>query len=210
MPSIFPRRNVGKKQGMHQPFRDDSGFTLVELMVTIAVLAILLAIGIPAFASLIASNRLTSATNELIASLQTARTEALRRNVRVTVCPAAPGATACSGDWRDGWIAFVDQTPGNAPAPESAADILFRGGPLPTGIVAVANAPLASYASFTADGMSKQLNGDFFPDTSILRVCSTSTALTDDRRVRDIHLIGSGRIILDPNPPSVPSTCPSP
>ncbi len=208
MPSIFPRRNVGKKQGMHQPFRDDSGFTLVELMVTIAVLAILLAIGIPAFASLIASNRLTSATNELIASLQTARTEALRRNARVTLCPAAPSATACSGAWRDGWMAFVDQTPGNTPGPESAADILFRGGPLPTGIVAVANAPLSSYVSFTADGMSKQLNGDFLSGT--LHVCSTSTALTDDRRVRDLDLLGSGGIVLDPNPPSVPSTCPSP
>ncbi|WP_185955422.1 GspH/FimT family pseudopilin [Tepidiphilus sp. J10] len=195
---------------MHQPCRDDSGFTLVELMVTIVVLAILLAIGIPSFATLIASNRLTSATNELIASLQTARTEALRRNARVTVCPADPTATACSGAWRDGWMAFVDQTPGNAPAPESAADILFRGGPLPTGIVVVANAPLSSYVSFTADGMSKQLNGDFFPDTSTLRVCSTSTALTDDRRARELRLIGSGRIVLTTPSTSVPSTCPSP
>jgi len=72
---------------MHQPSRHARGFSLVELMVTIAVLAILLAIGIPSFASLIASNRLTSATNELVAALQTARTEAIRRNVRVTVCP---------------------------------------------------------------------------------------------------------------------------
>ncbi len=193
---------------MRHPSRRGAGFTLVELMVTIAVLAILLAIGIPAFASLIAANRLTSATNELVASLQTARTEAIRRNARVTVCPAAPGATACSGDWRDGWMAFVDPTPGNAPAPESANDILLRGGPLPTGLVVVANAPLSSYVSFTADGMSKQLDGASLAD--ILRVCSTSTALTNDRRVRDLDLIVSGRIILDPNPPSVPSTCPSP
>jgi len=192
---------------MRHPSRRGAGFTLVELMVTIAVLAILLAIGIPAFASLIAANRLTSATNELVASLQTARTEAIRRNVRVTVCPAAPTATACSGNWRDGWMVFLDQTPGNAPAPESAADILFRGGPLPTGIEAVANAPLASYASFTADGMSKQLNGAFLAGT--LRVCSTSTALTNDRRARNLVLIGSGRIVLT-TPTGVASTCPSP
>lgn len=193
---------------MRQPSRHAAGFTLVELMVTIVVLAILLAIGIPAFASLIASNRLTSATNELIASLQAARTEALRRNARVTVCPAAPNANACSGAWRDGWMAFVDQTPGNAPAPESANDILFRGGPLHTGIVVVANAPLSSYVSFSADGMSKQLNGAFLAST--LRVCSTSTALTNDRRARDLDLLGSGGIVLKPHPPSVASTCPSP
>ena len=193
---------------MRQPSRHAAGFTLVELMVTIVVLAILLAIGIPSFASLIASNRLTSATNELIASLQAARTEALRRNARVTVCPAAPNANACSGAWRDGWMAFVDQTPGNAPAPESANDILFRGGPLPTGIVVVANAPLSSYVSFTADGMSKQLNGDFLSGT--LRVCSTSTVLTDDRRARHLDLIGSGGIVLTTPLTGVPSTCPSP
>lgn len=192
---------------MRHPSRRGAGFTLVELMVTIAVLAILLAIGIPAFAPLIASNRLTSATNELVAALQTARTEAIRRNVRVTVCPAAPTATACSGAWRDGWMAFVDQTPGATPNPESAADILFRGGPLPTGIVAVANAPLSSYVSFTADGASKQLNGAFLAGT--LRVCSTSTALTNDRRARNLVLIGSGRIVLT-TPTGVASTCPSP
>ena len=192
---------------MRHPSRRGAGFTLVVLMVTIAVLAILLAIGIPAFASLIAANRLTSATNELVASLQTARTEAIRRNARITVCPAAPTATACSGAWRDGWMVFLDQTPGATPNPESAADILFRGGPLPTGIVAVANAPLSSYASFTADGASKQLNGAFLAGT--LRVCSISTALTNDRRARDLVLIASGRIVLT-TPTGVASTCPSP
>lgn len=192
---------------MHQPSRHATGFTLVELMVTIAVLAILLAIGIPSFAALIASNRLTSATNELVAALQTGRTEAIRRNARITVCPAAPTDNGCSGAWRDGWIAFIDQTRGSAPAPESANDILFRGGPLPSGIVAVANAPLSSYASFTADGFSSQLGGGFLAGT--LRVCSTSTALTNDRRARDLVLIASGRIVLT-TPTDVASTCPSP
>lgn len=192
---------------MRHPSRRGAGFTLVELMVTIAVLAILLAIGIPAFAPLIASNRLTSATNELVAALQTARTEAIRRNVRVTVCPAAPTATACSGAWRDGWMAFVDQTPGATPNPESAADILFRGGPLPTGIVAVANAPLSSYVSFTADGASKQLNGAFLAGT--LRVCSTSTALSNERRARELVLIASGRLVLT-HPGAVAASCPAP
>lgn len=192
---------------MRQPIRRGAGFTLVELMVTIVVLAILLAIGIPAFASLIASNRLTSATNELMAALQTARTEALRRNARVTVCPAAPTANGCSGAWRDGWIAFVDPSAGNAPSPENAADILFRGGPLPTGIVAVANAPLSSYVSFTADGASKQLNGGFLAGT--LRVCSTSTALTNERRARDLVLIASGRLVLT-HPGAVAASCPAP
>ncbi|MDK2797846.1 MAG: type fimbrial biosis protein FimT [Tepidiphilus sp.] len=192
---------------MHQPSRHARGFSLVELMVTIAVLAILLAIGIPSFASLIASNRLTSATNELVAALQTARTEAIRRNARITVCPAAPTATACSGNWRDGWMVFVDQTPGNAPAPESAADILFRGGPSPQNITIVGNANVSSYVSFTADGASKLLSGAFQAGT--VRVCSTSAALANDRRARDLVISATGRIILT-TPTGVPSNCPAP
>jgi len=194
---------------MRQPARRGAGFSLVELMVTIAVLAILLAIGIPSFASLIAANRLTSATNELVASLQTARTEAIRRNARITVCPAAPTATACSGTaWRDGWMVFVDQTPGNTPAPENTTDILFRGGPSPQNITIVGNTPVSSYVSFTADGTSKLLSRAFQAGT--LRVCSTATALGDDRRARHLVLTGAGRIVLKHPPTGVPSTCPSP
>ncbi len=192
---------------MHQPSRHARGFSLVELMVTIAVLAILLAIGIPSFAPLIASNRLTSATNELIASLQTARTEAIRRNARITVCPAAPSATACSGNWRDGWMAFLDQTPGNAPAPERVDDILFRGGPAPRNITIVGNANVSSYVSFAADGASKLLSGAFQAGT--VRVCSTSAALANDRRARDLVISATGRIILT-TPTGVPSNCPAP
>lgn len=165
-----------------------------------------MAIGIPAFASLIAANRLTSATNELVAfPANGVRTEAIRRNARITVCPAAPTATACSGNWRDGWMVFLDQTPGNAPAPESAADILFRGGPLPAGIVAVANAPFPP----TPPLPTARANNSTAPFSPAPCACSISTALTNDRRARDLVLIASGRIVLT-TPTGVASTCPSP
>jgi type IV fimbrial biogenesis protein FimT len=85
-----------------------NGFTLIELLVTITVLGILLGVGVPALSELVANNRMISATNDLVASLQYARSEAIARNDEVTVCPAISEADGCSGnDWSAGWIVFA-------------------------------------------------------------------------------------------------------
>ncbi|MBO9720102.1 GspH/FimT family pseudopilin [Xanthomonas phaseoli] len=85
-------------------FRVQLGFSLIEMMVTIIVLAIVMAIAFPNFTALINSNRLSAAANELSASLQLARSEAVRSNASVTLCPSNDGATcANSGNWAR-WI----------------------------------------------------------------------------------------------------------
>ena len=88
------------------------GFTLIELMVTVSVMAIVLGFAIPGFQSVVNGNRLASAANELVASLQTARMEAIRRSRRVVVCASAnanAGTNAtCASANVDGWITFVD------------------------------------------------------------------------------------------------------
>lgn len=87
------------------------GFTLIEMMVTIAIMGILLAIGLPSFQQLIVNNRIVTNTNEMIADLAMARSEALKRggNVVVTVCATTDGSS-CSGasDWSGGRLVFVD------------------------------------------------------------------------------------------------------
>ena len=72
------------------------GFTLLELMVAIAVLAILATVGVPSFRELIQNNRVVTQTNELVSALNFARTEAIKRgrNVRVDVTQADPGWSA--------------------------------------------------------------------------------------------------------------------
>lgn len=85
------------------------GFTLIELVVTLVVIAVTAAVALPSFTGLIRSNRVTSQTNELMASLALARTEAIRSNSPVVgnrdvvLCPSSNGTT-CSADWSDGWI----------------------------------------------------------------------------------------------------------
>lgn len=86
-----------------------SGFTLVELMITLFIVGILVSVGVPSLKSFMQSNQLVAATNELISALHVARSEAIKTNSRVTICSSDDGAT-CSGDddWTDGWIVFVD------------------------------------------------------------------------------------------------------
>ncbi len=76
--------------------KKDLGFTLLELMIAIAVLAIIVALGAPSFASVMRDNRSLSTANELVGAMQFARSEALRRRVNITV--TAPG-----NNWNQGW-----------------------------------------------------------------------------------------------------------
>lgn len=84
-----------------------SGFSLIELMVTIAIVAILLAVAFPSFEGSLRSNRVATGTNELMASLSLARSEAIRNPTGAALCTSMDGA-ACGGDWNDGWLVWLD------------------------------------------------------------------------------------------------------
>ena len=81
----------------------ESGFTLIEMMVTVSVMAILLAIAVPSFQGVALSSKLTSLANDFVASAQLARSEAIKRNRPARLCASSDGAT-CTGDWKDGWV----------------------------------------------------------------------------------------------------------
>lgn len=84
-----------------------NGFTLIELMVTIAVMAIVAAIAFPSFQSTIRSNRVASTNNEILGLLNLARSEAIRSNRGGGVCGSSDGVS-CDGSWSGGMLAYAD------------------------------------------------------------------------------------------------------
>lgn len=88
-----------------------AGFTAIELMVTLAVIAILLAITAPSFVSFTQANRVAAEVNTLAGDLQFARAEAIKEGQPVSLCVANAAGTACDttkNTWQNGWIVFSD------------------------------------------------------------------------------------------------------
>lgn len=88
-----------------------AGFTLFELMLTVALAALILALAIPNFMQFAANNRLSGAANDMLAAIHIARTEAIKRRVPTAMCfTTTPNATtpACDGTGKQGWVSWVD------------------------------------------------------------------------------------------------------
>lgn len=85
------------------------GFTIIELMITLLIAAILLGLGVPAMQSFEQNNRITSQANSLISAIQVTRSEAIRSGSRTTICSSADGLScSSSNNWTTGWIVFSD------------------------------------------------------------------------------------------------------
>ncbi len=87
------------------------GLTLIELMIVLVVLAITLSIGTPLFQNLLHNNRLRAESNRFLGAINLARSEAVMRNLPVSICPssmATTGQAKCSGIYAGGWIVFAN------------------------------------------------------------------------------------------------------
>lgn len=93
--------------GSHTMGFRQQGLTLIELMVTLAVLAIIVGIAVPSFNTMIQNNRSLALGEELASALNYARTEAVKRGARVSLCGSSDGS-ACDGGWTNNWIVVVD------------------------------------------------------------------------------------------------------
>jgi type IV fimbrial biogenesis protein FimT len=104
------------------------GFSIVELMIVVLLAAIILGLGAPSFADFQRNNRLSSAANDLLGVIQTARGEAIKRQSPVSICPSLdPSAISpeCGGDSFLGYIAFDDP---NGNCIRDAGELLLRSG----------------------------------------------------------------------------------
>ena len=160
-----------------------AGFSLVEMMVALSIAAILLGAGVPGFRTLIHSQQITSATNDLFAAVNLARSEAIHRGTRVDLVPA--GGT----DWSRGWVVFIDGN-GNQ-TPDAGEKVIFSHGPVPDGITVRAKFTDSSrqYLAYTAVGRTRVNAGSHTPQMG-----SFSIALDEQVREIRINLLGRPRV----------------
>ena len=102
---------------------NEKGFTLIDLLFALAILAILMNIGFPAFDDFIKRSKMKTESSALYSVLQASRIVAIENNQKVTVCPSQTGE-ACSSDWSSGYIAFID-TDGNRRI-DNSETVLFQ------------------------------------------------------------------------------------
>jgi len=143
------------------------GFTLPELMITLAIAGILMAIAVPSFNTSIRSSRLSASANELVTALNLARSEAVKRGQQVVVRQNGPF-------WENGWQVFVDVSraggnanvfddDGNATLCEAFEDCLLRNYPaLPASYTLRGNNNFVNFVRYQPDGSISNVGGGSF------------------------------------------------
>jgi type IV fimbrial biogenesis protein FimT len=106
------------------PARFARGFTMIEMLMTLAIAAILMTLAIPSFRNFLLNSRMVAQTNEFVLALASAKSEAVKRGVRVSVCSRASNtACAASTTWDGGWLVFVDN---NGDGTVNGADVVLQ------------------------------------------------------------------------------------
>ena len=158
-----------------------AGFTLIELMVVVAIAAILLTTALPSFLNMVQNNLITDQTNELVLALNQTRTEAVKNGRTATVCISS-NKTACTGtNWNNGWLVWVDKNNDGTMASSEIVSVL----PTPNPTISITATGSITGLAFTPVG-SKAISGD--------SVFTLSTANCSGDAKRAITVSNSGRI----------------
>jgi type IV fimbrial biogenesis protein FimT len=145
-----------------------AGFTIFELMLVVALAAVILGLGVPNFRQFMLNSRMTSAANDMLAALHTARSEAINRHQPVVMCFStnpADAVPACAGDGTAGWVVWVDDrdpavaegNDGNG-VPDADEPVILRHDAMPDS-VRTRSTPNGNegYVAFNGAGFSRQI-----------------------------------------------------
>lgn len=170
-----------------------NGFTLIELMVVVAIIAILVAMAVPSFNTMLMKRTVRGAALNLITDIRYARSEALRRSSSVSICSLAPNslttcAAAGAANWANGWMVFSDA--GVVGTVDGLDEIVRVQQPLTNvatvqGAIPVNDRPILT---FQANGRGRSIDQTF-------RVTPKGTVAPDTERTVCVSLQGRVRLM---------------
>lgn len=185
--------------------KKNSGFTLIELLVMLVVVTIIISVGLPQMSVFFKGNRMVTNANDLLAGLHIARSEAIKRNSRVTICKslnagdASPKCATGSEGWENGWFVFVEgRDTGNVFGEYNSNDgdiLRINTGAEGSNVtITASDAGIDKYVSFTSRGAPKLLNGS--SQSGVFRVCDDRGLKNAAGNVvaRGVVLNASGRV----------------
>lgn len=163
------------------------GLTFIETMMTLVIAALAVVIAVPSYQSVMQINRLSAGSNALSGSLHLARSEAVLRGQRVTMCVSNDGRTcSTTGDWHHGWIVFHDP---DANAQHTEDEALIQVQPALDALSITGNQPVSRYVSYSPLGWPRLITGALQMGT--LTVCPQNGP------GRKVVLSRTGRVRLD-------------
>jgi type IV fimbrial biogenesis protein FimT len=182
------------------------GITIVELVVSLAVVSILATTGVPAFSSFIQSNRLSNSAFDLLATIQLARSESVKRRTKVVLCRSADPTSAtpsCGGSantWTTGWLVFASGDSNNTY--QAATDTLLEIGLVdPRNVTIITNDTSDKNLEYKSDGTTDASGG-----TARFAVCDSRGGAHG----RQINIPAHGRPKFVKGDSTSPINCTSP
>ena len=177
---------------MTKPSVFSRGFTLIELMITVSIAALLLLIAVPSLTSFRRNAELTSVANKVVASINAARGEAMKRGMSAYMVPLDNGS-----DWGIGWASFVDKSATRTRTYNAAAEgAVAIQQAIPSGLTVVGNGTAVgaqAYIMFDASGFSRDKSGGFGALTFTIRR-NDVTAAEQPEQTRFVIVSATGRV----------------
>jgi type IV fimbrial biogenesis protein FimT len=170
----------------------DRGFTLFELLIVMAIMAILMAIAIPSYRYVTSSNRVSAEINGLLGDLQFARAEAIKEGTTVVVCMSSSGTTCDAAgspdqNWQKGWIVFSDSITTNGQV--DAGEAIYHVQGQFTGTDTLVANDTISEISFNREGFASA-NGGGLGAGDALMTLHSAPAVSQTTRCLSLSTIG--------------------
>jgi len=172
------------------------GFTLIELIVTLAIAAIITTAAVPSLQNFIQNNRMSTAVHHFVTTLNLARSEAVKRGERVTVCKSDDLINCTVSDgWEQGWIVFVDSN-GNGTRQAPGEILLRTQNPLPGNIVIDGQTDVENIISYAGTGFAQRIGGAAIDAGQSTLILCDPRAYGDYARAITISATGGVRSML--------------